>query len=311
MGAKKRGSLKIYMSRYWTLYLLLLVPVIYFIVFRYGPIPNILVAFKSYSIRLASNVFAMKWADDYGFEYFIKAFANRDFINALRNTLTLNLLDLLLGFPAPIILALLLNELPFPRFKRVTQTIAYMPHFLSWVIIATLATQIFALNSGLINMALTDLNMNPIPFLNEDIHWIFTYVFVGIWQNIGWGTIIYLAAITSINPELYESASVDGASRLRKMWHITLPGIRSTVVMLLILSVGNILGSNFDRPSTMQNSLVRGVSDVISIFVYNYGVKGSQPSLAAAVGLFQSVVGLFFLMGANVLANRFGERGLW
>jgi putative aldouronate transport system permease protein len=311
MNAKKTSSFKTYMSRYWTLYLLLLVPVIYFTVFRYGPIPNLLVAFKHYSIRYASNVFKMEWADNYGFEYFIKAFQNRDFTNALRNTLTLNLLDLVLGFPAPVILALLLNELPYKRFKRITQTIAYMPHFLSWVIIATLAYQIFALNSGLINITLGDMGLERIPFVNESIHWIGTYIFVGIWQNIGWGTIVYLAAITSINPELYESASVDGASRMRKMWHITLPGIRSTVVMLLILSVGNILGSNFDRPSTMQNSLVRGVSDVISIFVYNYGVRGSQPSLASAVGLFQSVVGLVFLLGANLLAKRFGERGLW
>jgi putative aldouronate transport system permease protein len=311
MNAKKLSGFKTYMSRYWTLYLLLLVPVVYFIVFRYGPLPNLLVAFKDYSIRYASNVFRMEWADNYGFEYFIRAFRNRDFTDALRNTLTLNLLDLVLGFPAPIILALLLNELPYKRFKRVTQTIAYMPHFLSWVIIATLAYQIFALNSGLINITLADMGLQRIPFVNESIHWIGTYIFVGIWQNIGWGTIVYLAAITSINPELYESASVDGASRLRKIWHITLPGIRSTIVMLLILSVGNILGSNFDRPSTMQNSLVRGVSDVISIFVYNYGVRGSQPSLASAVGLFQSVVGLFFLLGANLLAKRFGERGLW
>lgn len=311
MPKPKSSKFKIYMSRYWTLYLLLLLPVVYFLVFRYWPIANLLVAFKHYSIRYASNVFAMEWADNYGFEYFIKAFANRDFIYALRNTISLNLLDLLIGFPAPIILAILLNELAFKRFKRITQTIAYMPHFLSWVIIAALATQLFAPNAGLVNIMIKDMGFEAIPFMNESIHWIFTYVFVGVWQNIGWGTIIYLAAITSINPELYEAASVDGASRLRKIWHITLPGLRPTIIMLLILALGNIIGSGFDRPSTMQNNMVRDVSDTLAIFVYNYGVRGSQPSLAAAVGMFQSVVGLIFLLAANWLAGKFGERGLW
>jgi len=267
------------------------------------------IAFKKYSI--VQNVWEMEWAANFGFEHFIKAFTNRDFLYAVRNTIMLNLLDLILGFPAPVILAILLNELPFKKFKKFTQTVAYMPHFLSWVIISGMAVQLFAPTSGLVNNLLTQNGMNAIPFLNDSVHWVFTYVFLGIWQSVGWNTIIYLAAITSISPELYEAASVDGAGRLRKIWHITLVGLRPTIVTLLIMNMGHILGGGFDRPYAMGNKLVSDVSNVIPIFVYNYGIRGMQFSLSTAVGLFQSVVGLIFLMGSNAIAKRLGERGVW
>ena len=253
----------------------------------------------------------MPWAKKHGFEYFIKAFKNKDFLYALRNTVCLNLLDLLLGFPAPIIFALILNELCFKNFKRVVQTIAYMPHFLSWVIISSLALQLFAPNGGLINMLIKDLGGEAIPFLNESKHWVGTYIGLGIWQSFGWNSIVYLAAIAGINPELYEAASVDGAGRFRKMWHITLPGIRPTIVVLLIMNLGNILGSSFDRPFALQNNLVMNVADVLSTFVYRTGIKGLQFSLTTAVGLFQSVVGVFFLLMANWISRKLGERGIW
>jgi len=298
-----------YFKRYWSLYLLLLLPIVYFIVFRYMPMVNILVAFKKYVIMVP--VWNMKWAKDNGLEYFIQAFKNRDFLYALRNTLTLNLLDLVIGFPAPIILAILLNELTFRKYKRITQTIVYMPHFLSWVIIAGISLQLFAPTSGLVNILLNKLGFASIPFLNDPAHWIATYIFWGIWQSVGWNTIIYLAAIAGINPELYEAAAVDGASRLRKIWHITLPGLRSTIIVLLILSLGRILGSEFERPYALSNRLVTSVSQVISIYVYNYGIRGLQFSLTTAVGLFQSVVCVIFLFIANALAEKFGERGVW
>lgn len=298
-----------YFKRYWTLYLLLLLPIAYFIIFRYIPMNYIQIAFKKYSI--VQSPWEMPWAANGGFEYFIKAFANRDFIYALRNTITLNLLDLVVGFPAPILLALVLNELKYKRFKRVTQTIAYMPHFLSWVIIYGMALQLLAPTDGLVNIIITRMGFEPIPFLNDPAHWIWTYVFLGIWQSVGWNTIIYLAALTAINPELYEAASIDGASRLRKIWHVTLPGLRPTIITLLILSLGNIIGSSFDRPFALQNKLVNSVSNVISIFVYNYGIKALQFSLTTAVGLFQSVINVIFLFTANKLAKKFGERGLF
>lgn len=300
---------KKYLKKYWPLYLMLLLPTIYFIVFKYLPMFNVLIAFKDYN--LTQSIWEMEWAQNHGFEYFIAAFSNADFIRALRNTLMLNGLDLVLGFPAPIILAIILNELPFMRFKKFTQTVVYMPHFLSWVIISGLALQLFAPTTGLINIMLNNAGHESIPFLNESTHWVFTYVFLGIWQSIGWNTIIYLAALTNISPELYEAASVDGAGRLRKIWHITLPGLRPTIIVLLIMNLGRILGSDFDRPFALGNTLVSDVSTVISIFVYNYGIKGLQFSLATAVGLFQSIICVIFLLTSDRLAKKFGDRGIW
>jgi len=299
----------VYIRRYWSLYLLLALPLTYFLVFKYIPMEYIQIAFKKYSI--VQSVWQMPWADHHGMQYFIQAFSNRDFIYALRNTIVLNFLDLVVGFPAPIILALILNELAFKKFKRVTQTIVYMPHFLSWIIIAGLALQLFNPTTGFVNIILKHMGFQSIPFLDDPGHWIWTYIFLGIWQSIGWNTIIYLAAITGISPELYEAASVDGANRFKKMWHITLPGLRPTIVILLIMSLGRILGSEFDRPYALGNNLVKGVSNTISIFVYNYGIKGLQFSLSTAVGLFQSVICVIFLVAANSIAKKCGERGIW
>lgn len=298
-----------YIKRYWTLYLLLALPLIYFLVFRYIPMNYIQIAFKKYNIT--KSAWEMEWAKNGGFEYFIKAFSNRDFLYALRNTIMLNFLDLIIGFPAPIILALLLNELTFKKFKRLTQTVVYMPHFLSWIIISGLSLQLFAPTNGLVNIVLDNMGIGSIPFLNDPSHWVWTYILWGVWQSAGWNTIIYLAAITGINPELYEAASVDGANRFKKMWHITLPGLRPTIVVLLIMSLGRILGSEFDRPYAMGNNLVRSVSNVISTFVYQNGIKGLQFSLTTAVGLFQSVICVIFLLMANTIAKKFGDRGIW
>lgn len=305
----KKSSTKTYLKRYWQLYALLFLPLLYLLIFKYAPMVYIQIAFKKYSI--VESIWKLPLAKNHGFEYFIKAFSNNDFRYALRNTLTLNLLDLILGFPAPIIFALILNELCFNKFKRVVQTIAYMPHFLSWVIIYSLALQLLAPNAGLVNMVIQKMGGEAIPFLNEANHWIGTYIGFGVWQNFGWGSIVYLAAIAGINPELYEAASVDGAGRFRKMWHITLPGIKPTIVVLLIMNLGNILGSSFDRPFAFQNNLVMKVADVLSTYVYRVGIKGLQFSLTTAVGLFQSVVGVVFLLLANFISRKLGERGIW
>ncbi|MCH5261976.1 MAG: sugar ABC transporter permease [Lachnospiraceae bacterium] len=306
---KAKVDWQVYMKRYWQLYALLALPLLYLLIFKYIPMMYMLVAFKKYSI--VQSVWEMPWAKNHGFEYFIKAFQNKNFINALRNTLVLNLLDLVIGFPAPIIFALILNELVFRKFKRVVQTIAYMPHFLSWVIIYGLALQLFAPSTGLINMLITKIGFDTIPFLNSPNHWIGTYIGLGVWQSFGWNSIIYLAAIAGINSELYEAASVDGASRFRKIWHITLPGIRPTIVVILIMNMGNILGSGFDRPFALQNNLVMDVAEVISTFVYKNGIRGLQFSLTTAVGFFQSVICLVFLLLSNWISRRLGERGIW
>ncbi|MDR0293723.1 MAG: DUF898 family protein [Oscillospiraceae bacterium] len=299
---------KNYARRYWTLYLLLIVPMVYLIVFKYIPMLYIQMGFKTNNIMLP--VWDNPWSSNYGFEWFIKAFKNKDFINALRNTLVLNGLDLLFGFPAPIILALLLNELSFRKYKRISQTIFYMPHFLSWVIIAALALKLFS-STGLVNLMLENAGRTPLAPFSDNAQWVVMYVLLGIWQSAGWGTIIYLAAITNINPELYEAAEVDGAGRLRKIWNITLPGLRPTIIVLLIMRMGSILGSDFERPFALKNPLVSPVADVISIYVYTHGIRGTQFALSSAVGIFQSAICLIFLFGANSLAKKFGERGIW
>ncbi|NLG04728.1 MAG: sugar ABC transporter permease [Clostridia bacterium] len=308
-AAKKKEKAKAYIKRYWQLYALLLLPMIYFLVFKYEPMWFVQIAFKKFQI--GKSVMEMPWAKNYGFEYFIKAFSNRDFLYALRNTLSLNLLDLVVGFPVPIIFALIINELRMKRFKKCVQTIAYMPHFLSWIIIYGLALQLFAPTDGLVNMVLEMIGLSKIPFLDNPNNWVATYIFLGAWQSFGWNSIIYIAAMTGISPELYEAASVDGAGRFKKMWHITLPGLKPTIVVLLIMQLGNIVGSNFDRPFALQNNLVMSTANVISTFVYKNGIRGSQFELTTAVGLFQSIVCVFFLLFANWLSRKLGERGIW
>ena len=307
-----RMGWKTYLRRYGTLYLLLLIPIAFFIIFRYIPMAYILMAFKKNNI--IKPPWFVDWAKNSGFEWFIKAFKDQLFLRALDNTIKLNLLDLICGFPAPIIMALILNELAFKRFKRFTQTVLYLPHFLSWIIISSLALRLLADNDGLVNILYKQMTGNRdavIPFLSDPGWWVGTYIGSGIWKEAGWGTIIYLAALTSISPELYEAAAVDGAGRFRRIWHVTLPGLRSTIVVLLIMRLGYILGSEFDRPLAMGNTLVSDVSTVLSIYVYQKGINGGgQFSLTTAVGLFQSVVGVLFLFGANFLAKRLGERGI-
>ena len=295
-----------YWQRSWMLYLMLVLPMAFFLVFRYVPMTNIVIAFKDY------NIFRGVWQSPWvGLKWFSQTFQSRDFYNALRNTLVLNILDLIMGFPAPIILAILLNELSFKKYKKLTQTVVYLPHFLSWIIIAGIAAQLFAPSGGVINIMLGKLGIGPIDFLMKKGMWIGTYIGLGVWKEMGWGTIIYLAAITGINPELYEAAEVDGAGRWRKIWNVTLPGIRSTIVVLLIMKMGVILGSEFDRPYTMANPTVMQVADVISTLVYRVGIRSSQFSFTAAIGLFQSLVCVIFLIAANSIAKKAGERGIW
>jgi putative aldouronate transport system permease protein len=306
---KQQVSFGTYMRRYWQLYALLALPLIYLLVFKYVPMAYVQIAFKKYMI--GKNVWTMPWANNHGFQYFIEAFQKPAFLKALRNTLLLNFLDLLLGFPMPIIFALILNELPFKGFKKCVQTIAYMPHFLSWVIIGSLSLQLFAKDSGMVNMLVTSLGGKPIPFLTENMPWVFTYVGWGIWQSFGWNSIVYLAAIAGISPDLYEAAAMDGAGRFQKMWHITLPSLKPTIVVLLIMNLGYIMGGGMERPMALGNRLVSDYSEVIATYVYNAGIKGSQFSLTTAVGLFQSVIGIILILSANFVSRKLGERGIW
>ena len=293
--------------RDWHLYLLLLVPVALVIIFNYAAYPGLRMVFMDY--KPAKGYDGSKWV---GWQTFQKVFADKDFTRALTNSMVFNLLDLLVSFPMPIILALMLNELRFPRFKKVTQTVLYLPHFLSWVIIGSVAYQLFKPSSGIVNILLMKWGWieQGIPFLTEKAHWAATYLLIGVWQGMGWGTIIYLAAITGISGELYEAAMIDGASRLQRIWHITLPGIRSTIVVLLIMNLGKIMGSNFERLDVFANTQVREYQYQLAIYIYEKGLSNGKFSMATAVGLFQSLVGLMLVLLSDRFAKALGEDGL-
>lgn len=291
----------------WQLYFLLLIPVAFVIIFKYAAYPGLRIAFMDY--KPARGYSGSEWV---GLEVFEKIFRDRDFGRALSNSLVFNFLDLLIGFPIPIILALLLNELRFNTFKRVSQTVLYLPHFLSWVIIASVSLTLFKPETGLINIVLRDLGVieTGIPFLTEKWHWATTYLLIGVWQNMGWGSIIYLAAITGIDAELYEAATIDGAGRLRKIWNITLPCIRGTMITLLIMNLGRVMGSNFERLYAFGNVQVKDFQYQLAIYIYEKGLAGGNFSRATAVGLFQSLTGLLLVLGSDWVAKRLGDDGL-
>lgn len=295
-----------YVKRDFSLYLLLFFPLAYFIIFKYLPMYGVIIAFKEYNIF--KGVFGSPWI---GFDAFKEIFGMADFYRALRNTFMLNILDLIFGFPAPIILAIIINEIRKRWFKRISQTLLYLPHFLSWVIIGGIALQILSPVTGLFSTVLKSFGLEPIMFLTNKWNWLFTYTGIGVWQNAGWGMIIYLAAISGISADMYEAAQVDGAGRIRRIWHITLPALKPTIIILLILNVGKITMIGFDRPYIIGNAQVNDFSDVISTFVYRVGLQSLRFTIATAVGLFQSVVGLIFLLITNYVADKSGEHGIW
>lgn len=295
------------LKRDWQLYLMLIIPVALVIVFSYAAYPGMRMAFMDY--KPAKGYAGSKWV---GFDVFVKIFKDKDFTRALRNSLVFNFLDLLVGFPMPIILALMLNELRFIKFKKLSQTILYLPHFLSWAIIGSVAYNMFRPSSGLVNVLLVKAGAiaEGIPFLTEKYHWAVTYLLVGVWQSMGWGTILYLAAITSINGELYEACIIDGANKWQKMWHVTLPGIRGTIVTLLIMNLGRVMGSNLERLVAFDNTQVRDFQYQLAIYIYEKGMGSGKFSQGTAVGLFQSLVGLILVLLSDKIAKALGEDGL-
>ena len=294
-------------KKHWQLLLMLVVPLTLVLVLHYGAFPGLRMVFMDYKPMLGYE--RSKWV---GLETFAKVFADSDFHRALRNSLVFNILSMLLSFPAPIILALMLNELRYPRFKKVTQTILYLPHFLSWAIIGSLAYSLFRPSTGLVNVLLKQWGIieQGIPFLTEKNHWAATYLLIGVWQGMGWGTIIYLSAFTSINGELYEAAMIDGAGRWKRMIHITIPCVKGTIVTLLIMSLGRLMGSNFEMLKVMGNTQVREYQYQLAIYVYEKGLSNGKYSMSTAVNLFQSGIGLLLVLMADFFAKRLGEDGL-
>lgn len=287
------------------IYLMLVPVILYYLIFHYGPMYGAVIAFQDFNP--VKGIGGSKWI---GFENFTAFFNGVFFLRLIRNTLAINVLDLIFHFPAPILLALLLNEITSPGFKRTVQTITYMPHFISLVVVVGMMVDFFA-RDGLINNLLVFFGIVPVSFMQR-ADWYWT-LFVGsaIWQSIGWGSIIYLAAITNIDPTLYEAATVDGASRFRQLIHITLPGILPTILILLILRVGNMMTVGYEKTLLMYNPLTYETADVISTYVYRKGVLNTDYSFSAAVGLFNSVINFALLLLANRASKRVSEAGLF
>lgn len=297
---RKRGvSMLGYMLKYKTLYLLSLPGIIYFVVFKYIPLSGSIIAFQNYN--LFKGFTDSPWV---GLDQFRKMFEHYDFLRILENTIKLGLYDIAFAFPAPIILALLLNEVRLTYFKRTVQTIIYAPHFLSWVIISGIFIGILSPSSGFVNQILVALGFEPIYFLVEN-SWIRpVLVGSGVWRDVGYGTIIYLAALTSINPDLYEAAEIDGANRWKQTLAITLPSLLPVITVLFLLKIGEFLDFGFERVYVFQNSLNLDNSEILDTFIYKAGLQQMQYSYATAIGLFKSVVGLTMLMIANTLSRK-------
>ena len=304
---KYKISWKSAIKRDWQLYLMYMIPLLLVITFVYMAYPGLRMVL--YDFKPAKG---FEGSEFVGTEILKKIFVDNDFIRALKSTIVFNFLDLLISFPVPIILALMLNELRFPKFKKVSQTILYLPHFLSWVIIGSLAYTMFRTQTGLVNILMTEAGLisKGIPFLTEKWHWAVTYLLFGVWQGMGWGSIIYLASITSISEELYEAAMIDGANRWQRVKYITLPGIKGTIVMMLIMNLGRIMNSNFERLDSFGNSQVKDFQYQLAIYIYEKGLAGGNFSYATAVGLFQSLVGLILVLLADKVAKSLGEDGL-
>lgn len=293
-------------KRHKYLYALLLPLMAWYAIFAYGPLYGIQLAFKDFQIM--KGITGSPWV---GFEHFHYLFtASPDFLKILGNTIVISVYHIVFGFPAPILLALLLNEIRLRTFKRVTQTISYLPHFLSWVILAGILTTMLSPNSGIVNELLGWFGVGPIFFLGDPDYFRFTLVASGIWKEIGWGTIIYLAALAAVDPHLYEAAVMDGANRWKQTLHITLPQLLPAITILLILRMGNVLDAGFDQILNLYNPAVYSVADTIDTYVYRAGLLQMQFSLTTAVGLFKNIVALLLVLSTNYLVKKAGQEGL-
>jgi putative aldouronate transport system permease protein len=288
------------------IYVMLLPGILYFLIFKYIPMFGLVISFQDY--KPFKGITGSEWV---GFAHFERLFTHPDFWKILSNTLILFGLNLLFYFPVPIVLALMLNEVRSAFFKRLFQTLVYLPHFMSWVIIVSISYVMLTMDGGIINELLVKLGFSKINFLLSPEWFRPTYILQVIWREAGWGTIIYLAAIASIDPGLYEAARMDGAGRLRQIWHITLPAIRSVIIVLLILKIGDVLELGFEHVYLLLNSMNRSVAEIIDTYVYTTGLRQMQFSYSAAVGFFKSAVGLVLVMLANRLAKKFGEEGIY
>ena len=304
---------KAFMQHYW-LYILMIPGILYMLIFNYTPMAGLVMAFEDFSPYNGDTAIQALFGSPFaGLKYFEKLFTGPDFWRLLRNTLAISLANLIFAFPAPIILALLLNELRCKWFKRFSQTLVYIPHFVSIVIVAALTYQLFSTTDGVAyHMLVQVFGKQNAPDIMSDPK-LFSTMIVGqnLWKETGYGTIIYLAALSSVDTQLYEAAKIDGAGRWQLMWHVTLPAIRGTIILMLIMKVGSLLNTGYEQIFLMQNAMNRSVYDASDTEIYTKGIVNGQYSLATAAGLFKSIVSMVMVVGANKIAKLFGESGLY
>lgn len=288
------------------LYLMILPGVLYLLIYKYVPMLGLVISFQDY--KPYQGILGSDWV---GFEHFTRLFTDSDFWMIFRNTLVLFGLHIFIAFPIPIILALMLNEVKNLFFKRTIQSLIYIPHFMSWVIIVSISFVLLTMDGGLINELLVSLGLDKVNFLMNSDWFRPVYIIQVVWQSAGWGTIIYLAAISGVDPGLYEAAKMDGASKLRQIWHITLPAIRPVIIVLLILKIGDVLELGFEHVYLLLNASNRNVAEIFDTYVYTTGLLQGQYSYSTAVGLFKGLVGLILVVFANRMAKKFGEEGIY
>lgn len=301
----KMGSLKYSLKKNREIYLMLIPVILYYVVFKYGPMFGNIIAFQNF--KVTRGVFG---SDFVGFKHFIAFFNDIFFLRVLKNTLTISISSLIFAFPLPIIFALLLNEIRNLKFKKCVQTITYMPHFISTVIISSMILSYVAPN-GVINALLQNLGMDKVPFMTDPQYFVGVYIVSNVWQNLGWSSIIYISALSGIDTELYEAAAVDGANRWKQTIHITIPGILPTISIMLIMQIGSLLSVGYEKILLLYNPAIYESADVISTYVYRKGILGAEFSFSSAVGMFNSVINFILLVFANWFSKKFQGSGLF
>lgn len=303
---KPNRSLGRSMLMYRGLLIMLIPAVVWFLVFEYYPMYGVIIAFKKY--RILEGIVGSPWV---GLDNFERLFRSPTFLNVFRNTLLISFYKLIFGFPAPIILALLLNEIRIQKFKKAVQTISYLPHFISWVVISALIRQLFSPTSGVVNHLLLLIGLEPINFMIEPGFFRPMIVMANIWKDVGWGSILYLAAISSIDPQLYEAATVDGAGRFRQAISITLPSLAPVIVILFILRVGFLMNAGFEEIFNLYNPITYSVGDILDTYAYRVGLVEFDYSYSTTISLFKNVIGLLMLIFTNAIVRRFSDYGVW
>lgn len=301
-----RASLGRRLYQYRWMYIFLLPAIIWYILFAYGPMYGVIIAFKDF--KIVRGIMGSEWV---GLKHFIKMFHSSEFYRVVRNTLVISSLRICFVSTSGIVFALMLNEVRHLRFKKIVQNISYIPHFFSWVIICSILNEMLSPSTGLVNKLIVQLGGREIFFLSDRNWFVPIVILSDIWQSCGWGSIIYLAAISSIDPELYEAATIDGAHRGQLALHVTLPGIMSVIVIMMIMAVGNIMSAGFDQILCMYNARVYEVADIIDTYVYRIGLTKMDYDYSTAVGLFKSIIGLVLVVVTNTFANKLGQTGLW